>query len=106
MGTPTWTAARPIPGAAYIVSNMSATSVFSSWSNVSTGLEICRRTGSGVSKIGRMDMAFNMAGIGRFSTGGRFPKLDRIALGIVDPREAANARIVPFRLGDHLDTAF
>ena len=42
------------PGAAYMVSNMSATSFLRSSSNVSTGLEICRRIGSGVSKIGRI----------------------------------------------------
>src|SRR4051794_14406865 len=55
-GTPTWIAARPMPGAAYIVSNMSATSARTSSSTVSTSLEISRRRGSGTSTIGRMAM--------------------------------------------------
>ena len=36
-----------MPGAAYIVSNMSATSARISSSTASTGVEICRRRGSG-----------------------------------------------------------
>src|SRR3546814_802105 len=55
--TPTWIAASPIPGASYIVSNMSAISVLSSASNFSTGLEMTRSRGSGVSMMGRMAMA-------------------------------------------------
>src|SRR3546814_16966916 len=45
-----------MPGASYIVSNMSATSVFSSASNVSTGLEMTRSRGSGVSMMGSRAM--------------------------------------------------
>ena len=58
LGTPTWMAARPMPGAAYIVSNMSSISVWSSGVIASTGEEICRSNGSGASMIGRMAMAF------------------------------------------------
>ena len=47
--TPTWIAARPMPGAAYIVANMSSISDRSASSTASTGEEICRRIGSGVS---------------------------------------------------------
>ena len=56
LGTPTWIAARPMPGASYIVSNMSAISARSSSSTFSTGEEILRRRGSGTSMIGNMAM--------------------------------------------------
>src|SRR3954467_4819844 len=95
-----------MPGAPYIVSNMSATSVFNPSSNTSTGLEIWRRTGSGVSWIRRMAMAFHMAENRRFSTGRSLPQLDRIAFRIMDAREAADAGGVPFGLGDHVDAGF
>jgi len=55
-GTPTWIAARPTPGASYIVSNMSATSFFTSPSIAATGSETSRRRLSGSWRIGRMDM--------------------------------------------------
>src|SRR3546814_16588177 len=53
-----------MPGAAYIVSNMSATSVFSSASNVLTGMEMTRNRGSGVSMMGSRAMAcrYELAG--------------------------------------------
>src|SRR3546814_2435204 len=53
-----------MPCASYIVSNMSATSVFSSASNVSTGLEMTRSRGSGVSMMGSRAMAcrYELAG--------------------------------------------
>ena len=47
IGTPTWIAARPMPGASYIVSNMSAISVRCASVTVSTGFEITRSRGSG-----------------------------------------------------------
>src|SRR3546814_57555 len=47
---------QPDAGASYIVSNMSATSCFSSASNVSTGLEMTRSRGSGVSMMGSRAM--------------------------------------------------
>ena len=53
-GTPTWIAARPMPGAAYIVSNMSSISVCRPASIASTGVDTVRSRGSGVSMIGRM----------------------------------------------------
>src|SRR4051794_39481335 len=92
-----------MPGAAYIVSNMLPTSARTSASTFSTGEEICRRRGSGTSTMGRMAMRFNMAETGRFSTGRRLPKLDRIALGIVNSRKPADARVVPLVFRDHLD---
>src|SRR5437868_9781852 len=51
----------------------------------------------------RMAMAANMAEIRPISTGWRLPQFDRIALGIVDAGEAADARIIPLGLGDDLD---
>jgi hypothetical protein len=56
-GTLTWTAARPTPGAAYIVSNMSSIRRRSSSSTRSTGSETWRRSGSGSVMIGSFDMA-------------------------------------------------
>ena len=49
-------AARPIPGAAYIVSNMSSISLRSASVTSSTGLAMVRRRGSGYSSISRMAM--------------------------------------------------
>jgi hypothetical protein len=48
-----------MPGAAYIVSNMSSISARSSSVTASTGVEICRSSGSGVSMIGSSAMAFS-----------------------------------------------
>src|SRR5579864_1818317 len=53
----------------------------------------------------RMAMAFHMAGMDRFSTGRRFPQLDRIALRVVDTGKVADAWIIPLRLGDDFDPA-
>src|SRR5437762_2598778 len=92
-----------MPGAWYMVSNMSAIRVFNWSSNFATGLEICRRTGSGVSKMGRMAMASNMAETASLSTGGRFPQLDRIILRIMDAGKASGRWVVPFGLGDDID---
>ena len=47
-------AARPMPGASYIVSNMSAISARRSSSTFSTGVETVLRRGSGTSTIGRI----------------------------------------------------
>src|SRR5436190_19386258 len=47
LGTPTCTAARPTPGAAYIVSNISLTSFFKSSSNLVTGSAGLSSTGFG-----------------------------------------------------------
>src|SRR6476659_6832338 len=82
---------------------MSAISARTSSSTFSTGEEICRRRGSGTSTMGRMAMAFNMAGMPPISTRWRLPKLDRISLRVMDPGEAADAGIVPFRLGNHVN---
>ena len=62
MGTPTWTAARPMPGAAYIVSNMSATSVAQLVvERLRPACEICRRTRiGGLRRSGRMAMEANL----------------------------------------------
>jgi len=46
-GTPIWIAARPMPGASYMVSSMSSASLRSSAFTVSIGAETCRRSGSG-----------------------------------------------------------
>jgi hypothetical protein len=58
LGTPTWIAARPMPGASYIVSNMSATSWRRSSPNSrgSTGVEMVFSRGSGTSRISRIGM--------------------------------------------------
>ena len=42
-GTPTWIAARPMPGASYMVSSMSSASSRISGVTASTGLETSRR---------------------------------------------------------------
>ena len=82
LGTPTWIAARPMPGAAYIVSNMSAISARISSFTSSTGVEICRRRGSGTSRIGkqghgRRNRTRNQAG--RFvQAGPRPPRAQRL----------------------------
>src|SRR5690606_8099150 len=55
-GTPTWMAARPMPGAAYIVSSMSAISARKPSSTLSTGFEISFRRGSGAVMISRIAM--------------------------------------------------
>src|SRR5215831_12303025 len=55
-GTPIWIAAKPMPGAAYMVSNMSATRRRISSSTSWTGLETSRRVGSGSLRISRKAM--------------------------------------------------
>ena len=55
-GSPTWIAARPMPGASYMVSSMSSASFSSGASTRSTGLETWRRTGSGRMMSGLIDM--------------------------------------------------
>ena len=50
-GTPTCTAASPMPGASYIVSSMSSMSLRISSSTFSTGFEIVFKRGSGAVKI-------------------------------------------------------
>ena len=56
LGTPIWMAARPMPGASYMVSSMSSMRARSSSSTVSTGFEIVLRRGSGAVRMGRMAM--------------------------------------------------
>ena len=46
-GTPIWMAASPMPGAAYMVSNMSSTSLRSDLSTAFTGSELSRSRLSG-----------------------------------------------------------
>lgn len=54
--TPTWGAARPMPGAAYMVSSMSSARRRRSSSKLVTGFATARRRGSGCRRIGRMVM--------------------------------------------------
>ncbi len=54
----TWVAARPTPGAAYMVSNMSAANLARASSNTSTGFARVRSRGSGYSRICRRAMKF------------------------------------------------
>ena len=54
--TSTWVAARPIPGAAYMVSAMSRTSFWMSAVNAVTGAATLRSRGSGYSRIGNSAM--------------------------------------------------
>ena len=57
LGTPTWIAARPMPGASYIVSNMSAISARQRRRpKSSTGVEICAQQRVGNFDDGRRDM--------------------------------------------------
>src|SRR5205085_3583023 len=55
-GTPIWIAARPIPGASYIVSSMSSARARISSVMRSTGAHFVRRRGSGRRTSGRIDM--------------------------------------------------
>ena len=55
-GTPTWIAASPMPGASYMVSNMSATSVRMSSSILPTGFETLRNRLSGRMMMSRSAM--------------------------------------------------
>ena len=56
LGTPTWMAASPMPGASYMVSNMSATSFFTSASIFLTGSETSRSRLSGMIRMSRSAM--------------------------------------------------
>ena len=56
-GTPTWIAARPTPGASYMVSSMSSASVRISSVIAATGSDTRRRRGIGQDDEGRMAMA-------------------------------------------------
>src|SRR5438128_9012463 len=67
LGTPTWIAARPIPGAAYIVSSMSSISARRSSSTVVTGFDTCFSSGSGTTRISRNAMAAEL--------GARYPSV-------------------------------
>src|SRR6185369_6030111 len=60
LGTPTCTAARPTPGAEYIVSNMLLTSFFSSSSNLVTGSAGASRIGLGQVTIFSKDIPDNL----------------------------------------------
>ena len=53
LGTPTWMAASPMPGASYMVSNMSSTSFLISASIFLTGSETSRSRLSGMMRISR-----------------------------------------------------
>ena len=55
-GTPTWIAASPMPGASYMVSNMSATRVRMSSPIFSTGFETVRNLLSGRMMMSRSAM--------------------------------------------------
>lgn len=55
--TPICTAAKPTPGASYIVSNISSISFLISASIFWTGVETLRKTGSGNCNIGRIMMS-------------------------------------------------
>ena len=55
--TPTWGAARPMPGAAYMVSSMSSMSRRTSSSTWSTGFALSFRRGSGAVMIGSRAMS-------------------------------------------------
>ena len=52
-GSPIWIAASPMPGASYMVSNMSSTSFLVAASIFATGLETCRSRLSGKMRISR-----------------------------------------------------
>ena len=55
--TPIWMAASPIPGAAYIVSNMSSISARNALSTPFTGSDLSRNRLSGMMRISRTAMA-------------------------------------------------
>ena len=55
-GTPIWMAASPMPGAAYMVSNMSSTSVRSDLSTAVTGSDFSRSRLSGRMRMSRTAM--------------------------------------------------
>ena len=56
LATPTWTAASPMPGASYMVSNMSSTSLRIPASIFFTGSETFRSRLSGRMRMGRSAM--------------------------------------------------
>ena len=56
-GTPIWMAASPMPGASYMVSNMSLTSARSGLSTFATGSDFSRSRLSGRMMISRLAMA-------------------------------------------------
>src|SRR6478672_3848859 len=60
--TPTWMAASPTPGALYIVSNMSSTSVRRSAVMLFTGSDTCRSRLSGRMMISRNAMRGDLSG--------------------------------------------
>jgi hypothetical protein len=57
LGVPTWIAASPIPGASYMVSNMSSTSSRMPASTFFTGSETCRNRLSGRMRMSRKAIA-------------------------------------------------
>ena len=61
-GSPTWIAARPTPGASYIVSNMSSTSARTSASTAFTGSDTCRSRLSGRMMMSRNAMRGDLSG--------------------------------------------
>ena len=56
-GTPIWMAASPMPGAAYMVSNMSSTSARNGLSIAFTGSDFSRSRLSGMMRMSRTAMA-------------------------------------------------
>ena len=56
LSTPTWFAARPMPGAAYIVSSMSSSRRRTVSSTTETGLATAFRRASGAMTMGRTAM--------------------------------------------------
>jgi hypothetical protein len=62
LATPSWIAASPMPGALYIVSNMSSTSLRIPASICLTGSELSRRRLSGSVMISRIAMSGDVNG--------------------------------------------
>ncbi len=57
LGTPIWMAASPMPGASYMVSNMSSISACTGLSTAFTGSDFSRSRVSGMMRISRFAMA-------------------------------------------------
>ncbi len=64
-GTAIWMAARPMPGASYMVSSMSSASLRTSVSTVAMGSETSFSRGSGMTMISRRAMVDSFAGLSR-----------------------------------------
>ena len=63
LGSPIWIAASPMPGASYMVSNMSSTSCLVAASILATGLETSRSRLSGKMRMSRTAMSLPLAAI-------------------------------------------